>query len=97
MAENNPSEQPGVDDSGGLLAVLNMLRRLLNYPVSVGLVLEVSLLAAIPYLIVGAVVSVASGDDWRQEQFQHGGDALLALVTSFVFWPALLLLHACVS
>ena len=97
MAENNSPEQPGVDESGGLLAVLNLLRRLLSYPVSVGLLLEVSLLGTIPYLIIGAVVSVASGEGWRQEQFEHGSDALLALVTSFVFWPALLLLHSCVS
>ena len=97
MAGNGSSEQPSVGDSGGFPGVLTSGRRLLNYPVSVGLLLEVSLLGAIPYLIIGAVVSVASGEGWRQEQFEHGSDALLALVTSFVFWPALLLLHSCVS
>ncbi len=74
MADNDSSEQPG--DFGGVLFALGLLRRFLNYPISIGLVLEVWLLGAIPYLIVGAIVSVLSGDSWRQVAVEHGGDAL---------------------
>ena len=49
-------------------AVLTLVRRLLNYPVSIGLLLEVALLGAIPYLLIGAIVSVLFGEDWQQVQ-----------------------------
>ncbi len=96
MAENKPPEQPA-DDVGGVLVPLGLLRRLLNYPLSIGLVLEVALLGTIPYLILGAIVSVLSGSSWRQVAIEHGGDALEALVVSVVCWPVLLLVHSCVT
>lgn len=95
MAENDSPEQFG--DFGGVLFPLGLLRRFLNYPVSIGLVLEVALLGAIPYLILGAIVSILSGDSWRQVAIEHGDDALLALVMSVVFWPLLPLVHSCVT
>jgi uncharacterized membrane protein YjgN (DUF898 family) len=96
MVENSPQEQPA-DDASGVLVVLGLWRRFLNYPVSIGLVLEVALLAAIPYLILGAIVSVLSGSSWRQVAIEHGGDALAALLMSVVCWPVLLVVHSCVT
>lgn len=75
----------------------NMLRRLLNYPVSVGALLEVALWLAIPYLVIGGVVSAIYGEELRQVQEEQGHDPFVALLASIIAWPVLLFSHSCVT
>ncbi|ORV10407.1 hypothetical protein AWB95_15420 [Mycobacterium celatum] len=74
--------------------MLSVVRRVLNYPVSIGALVEIALLAAIPYLVVGAVVSGAYGEGLRQVQVEQGNDALVRLMASIVSWPVLLFSHS---
>lgn len=75
--------------------MLTALRRLVNYPITVGALLEIALVSAIPYLIVGAIVSISHGEGMQQMQVERGTDALVAWVASVVAWPALLFSHSC--
>jgi uncharacterized membrane protein len=77
--------------------MLTIARRVLNYPVSIGALVEIALVAAIPYLIVGAVVSAAYGEGLHQGQVERGNDALVTLMASIVSWPVLLFSHSCWS
>lgn len=72
-----------------------IVRKVLNYPVTIGALVEIALLAAIPYLIVGAVVSGAYGEGLHQVQVEQGNEALVRLMASIVSWPALLFSHSC--
>lgn len=62
-----------------------------------GLQLTMSLLGAIPYLIIGAVVTGGYGEGFRQAQAEQGSDALVTLVASIVSWPVLLFSHSCAT
>lgn len=77
--------------------LLTVLRRMLNFPVSIGALVEIALLTAIPYLIVGAVVSGAYGEKLHQVQVEQGNEALVTLMASIVSWPVLLFSHSCGS
>lgn len=97
MATHGLPEHPGVGNSGHTAVLLTMLRRLLNYPVTIGALVEVALLSAIPYLIIGAVVSTVYGEGLRQVQVEQGRDELVALMVSIVLWPVLLISHSCTT
>ncbi|MGH3967399.1 MAG: hypothetical protein ACRDTV_04575 [Mycobacterium sp.] len=75
--------------------LLARLRRVLNHPVSVGALLEIALLGAIPYLAIGAVVASIYGEGQHQMQVEQGSDALVALMASIISWPVLLFSHSC--
>lgn len=75
--------------------MLAALRRLVNYSVTVGALLEIALISAIPYLVVGAIVSISHGEEMRQMQVERGSDALVAWAASVVAWPVLLFSHSC--
>ncbi|MCV7261296.1 hypothetical protein [Mycobacterium shimoidei] len=77
--------------------MLTGVRRLVNYTISIGTLLEITLVSAIPYLIIGAIVSVSHGQGLQQMQVERGGDALVAWVASVIAWPALLFSHSCGS
>jgi hypothetical protein len=77
--------------------LLAMLRRLVNYQVSIGALLEIALLCAIPYLAVGAIVAGAHGEGLRQVQVEQGHDALVTFVASLISWPVLLSAHSCAT
>lgn len=78
-------------------ALLARLRRALTYPVTIGALLEIALLCAIPYLIIGAVAASTNGEGLHQVQVEQGSDALVALVASIVAWPVLLFSGSCAT
>lgn len=80
-----------------MTALLTRLRHVLNHPVSVGALIEVSLLGAIPYLVIGALVAGAHGAGLHQGQTEQGSDQLVALLASIVAWPVLLFSHTCAT
>lgn len=75
--------------------LLTLVRRLMHYPISIGALVEVALLCAIPYLIVGAIVAGTYGEGLRQAQVEQGTDGLVALMASIISWPVLLFAHSC--
>ncbi|ORB14618.1 hypothetical protein BST37_10740 [Mycobacterium noviomagense] len=77
--------------------LLTMLRRLVNSQVSIGALLEMGLLGAIPYLVVGAIVAGAHDEGLRQAQVEQGHDALVTLVAALISWPVLLFSHSCAT
>ena len=93
MATHGVPEHPGVGNSGHTPVLLTMLRRLLNYPVTIGALVEVALLSAIPYLIIGAVVSTvysgaapsASRARARRVGGTNGVDSLVACAADLPF------------
>ncbi|BCO36861.1 hypothetical protein BMW24_011040 [Mycobacterium heckeshornense] len=77
--------------------LLTMLRRLVNYQVSLGALVEMALVCAIPYLAIGAIVAGAHGEGLRQVQVEQGHDALVTFVASLISWPVLLFSHSCAT
>lgn len=75
--------------------LLARLRRVLNYPISIGALLETALLCTIPYLIIGAIVASVYGEGLHQVQVEQGSDALVALMASIISWPVLLFSQSC--
>ena len=95
MATHGSPEHPGTGDFEPTPILLIVLRRVLNYPITIGALVEIALLSAIPYLIIGAVVAGVYGEGLRQAQVEQGRDELMALMASIVWWPAVLLSHSC--
>jgi hypothetical protein len=95
MATHGSPEHPGTGDFGHPPILLVVLRRVLSYPITIGALVEIALLSAIPYLIIGAVVASVYGEGLRQAQVDQGRDALVTLMASIVSWPVLLFSHSC--
>lgn len=77
--------------------MLTALHRLVNHPITIGALLEIALVSAIPYLIVGAIVSISHGEGMQQMQLERGTDALVTWVASVIAWPVLLFSHSCAA
>ena len=77
--------------------MLAAVRRLVNYPVTIGALLELALFSAIPYLIIGAIVCISHGEGMQQMQVERGTDAVVTWVASIIAWPLLLFSHSCAS
>ena len=77
--------------------MLAAVRRLANYPVTIGTLLEIALFSVIPYLIIGAIISISHGEGMQQMQVERGTDTLVTWVASVIAWPVLLFSHSCAS
>lgn len=77
--------------------MLATVRRLVNHPVTIGALMEIALFSAIPYLIIGAIVSISHGEGMQQMQVERGTDALVTWVASAIAWPVVLFSHSCAS
>jgi hypothetical protein len=86
-----------VAHSGPTPHLRTVLRRLVNYQLSIGALLEIALLCAFPYLIIGAIVAGVHGGELRQAQVEQGHDALVTFVASLISWPVLLFSHSCAT
>ena len=74
--------------------VLNALRRLLGYQVSIGQLIAVAILLGTPYLIVGVI--------WSSTHTEHlvqmdGVDLVVSFLGAIVSWPVLLVANVCMT
>ncbi|MDA3639439.1 hypothetical protein [Mycobacterium xenopi] len=65
--------------------------------VSIGALLELALVCAIPYLATGAIVAGAHGEGLRQVRVEQGHDVLVTFLASLISWPMLLFAHSCAT
>jgi hypothetical protein len=74
--------------------MLDALRRLLAFKVTVGELIAVALIVGTPYLIVGAI--------WSSTHTEHlqrmaGPDLVVSYLGSIVSWPVLLFADVCMT
>jgi hypothetical protein len=74
--------------------VLDALRRLLGYRVSVGQLLVIALALGTPYLIVGAIWSSTHTDHLSR---MGGTDLAVSFLGAIVSWPVLLVADVCMT
>jgi len=74
--------------------VLNALRRMLGYRVSIGALIVVALVLGTPYLIVGAIWSSTHTDHLNQ---MDGIDLVVSFLGAIVSWPVLLVANVCMT
>ena len=74
--------------------VLDALRRLLGFQVTIGELIVAAVVVGTPYLIVGAVWSST-----HTERLQHmrGADLVVSYLGSIVSWPVLLFADVCMT
>lgn len=74
--------------------MLDTVRRLLGYRVSVGQLIVVALLLGTPYLIVGTIWSSIHTDHLTR---MSGTDLIVSFLGSIASWPALLVADVCMT
>jgi hypothetical protein len=74
--------------------VLDALRRLLGYRLSVGALTVVGLVLGTPYLIVGAIWSSTHTDHLTR---MDGIDLAVSFLGAIVSWPVLLIADVCMT
>ena len=74
--------------------VLDALRRLLGYRVSIGQLVVVALVIGTPYLIVGAIWSISHTDHLNR---MSGIDLVVSFLGAIVSWPVLLVSDVCMT
>jgi NADH:ubiquinone oxidoreductase subunit 4 (subunit M) len=74
--------------------VLDALRRLLGYRLSVGALTVVGLVLGTPYLIVGAIWSRTHTDHLTR---MDGIDLAVSFLGAIVSWPVLLIADVCMT
>jgi hypothetical protein len=74
--------------------VLDALRRLLGYRLSVGVLAVVALVLGTPYLIVGTIWSGIHTDHLTR---MDGIDLVVSFLGAIVSWPVLLVADVCMT
>jgi hypothetical protein len=74
--------------------VLNALRRVLGYRVSIGELIVVALVLGTPYLIVGVIWSSIHTDHLAR---MSGIDLVVSFLGAIVSWPVLLVSDVCMT
>jgi hypothetical protein len=74
--------------------VLNALRRVLGYRVSIGELIVVALVLGTPYLVVGVIWSGTHTDHLTQ---MDGIDLVVSFLGAIVSWPVLLIADVCMT
>ena len=74
--------------------MLRVLRAALNIQVTIGELIGVALVLAVPYLIVGVFWSTSHSEHLQDV---HGADLIASFLGSIVFWPVLLFSNVCMT
>jgi hypothetical protein len=76
------------------VAVLDAVRRLLGFRVTIGQLIVASVVLGVPYLIVGVIWSST-----HTAHLQHmaGADLVVSYLGSIVSWPVLLFADVCMT
>ena len=74
--------------------MLNALRKVLSYRVSIGELVVVALVLGTPYLIVGVIWSSTHTDHLAE---MDGIDLVVSFLGAIVSWPVLLIANICMT
>jgi NADH:ubiquinone oxidoreductase subunit 4 (subunit M) len=74
--------------------MLEKLRRLLEYRISIARLMAIGLIIGTPYLLVGTVWSTTHSEHLHQ---MHGVDLAVSFLGSIVSWPVLLFANVCMT
>jgi hypothetical protein len=76
--------------------MMSMLRRLLNREVTVGGVMELALILALPYLLIGVVVVALRAEELSQMQtLYESRDQVLSFGVLVAGWPGVIFADVC--
>jgi hypothetical protein len=76
------------------MALLTILRQILNYKLTIAELIGIGLLLGIPYLAVGLVWSSTHTEHLSQ---LHGIDLVVSFLGSIASWPVLLFANVCMT
>ncbi|ABL05737.1 hypothetical protein OSH39_19280 [Mycobacterium ulcerans] len=74
--------------------MLENVRRVLAYQLSIGQLLGIALAFGTPYLLVGVIWSTTHAEHLHQ---MHGMDLVVLFLGSIVSWPVLLFSNVCMT
>ncbi len=74
--------------------MLNRIRRLLDYQLTIAELLGLAVLVGTPYLIVGVIWSSTHTAHLRD---MHGVDLVVSFLGSIVSWPVLIFANVCMT
>ncbi len=74
--------------------MLERLRRVLEYRLSIGQLMAIGIIVGTPYLLVGTIWSTTHTEHLHQMQ---GVDLALSFLGSIVSWPVLLFANVCMT
>jgi NADH:ubiquinone oxidoreductase subunit 4 (subunit M) len=74
--------------------MLERLRRLLEYRLSIAQLMAIGLILDTPYLLVGTIWSTTHTEHLHQ---MHGVDLAVSFLGSIVSWPVLLFANVCMT
>jgi hypothetical protein len=74
--------------------MLQKIRQLLDFEVTIGQLLVIGLVLGTPYLLVGTVWSATHTQHLNQ---MHGADMTVSFLGSIVSWPVLLFSNVCMT
>lgn len=74
--------------------MLEKLRRVLDFQLSIGQLIAIGLIVGTPYLLVGTIWSTTHTEHLHQ---LHGVDLAVSFLGSIVSWPVLLFSNICMT
>ncbi|ORW91246.1 MULTISPECIES: hypothetical protein [unclassified Mycobacterium] len=74
--------------------MLEKLRRVLEYRLSIAQLMAIALILGTPYLLVGTIWSTTHTEHLHQ---MHGIDLAVSFLGSIVSWPVLLFANVCMT
>jgi hypothetical protein len=74
--------------------MLEKLRKVLEFQLTVGQLMAIGLIVGTPYLMVGTIWSTAHTEHLHQ---MHGVDLAVSFLGSIVSWPVLVFANVCMT
>ena len=74
--------------------MLEKLRRVLEFRLSIGQLMAIGMILGTPYLLVGTIWSTTHTEHLHQ---MHGVDLAVSFLGSIVSWPVLLFANVCMT
>jgi len=74
--------------------MLEKLRRVLEFRLSIAQLMAIGLILGVPYLLVGTIWSTTHTEHLHQ---MHGVDLAVSFLGSIVSWPVLLFANVCMT
>jgi NADH:ubiquinone oxidoreductase subunit 4 (subunit M) len=74
--------------------MLEKLRRVLEYRLSIAQLMAIALILGTPYLLVGTIWSTTHTEHLHQ---MHGVDLAVSFLGSIVSWPVLIFANVCMT
>jgi NADH:ubiquinone oxidoreductase subunit 4 (subunit M) len=84
----------GKGSQNGGAHMLEKLRKVLEYQLTIAQLMAIGLIVGTPYLLVGTIWSITHTEHLHQ---MHGVDLAVSFLGSIVSWPVLLFANVCMT